>query len=153
MRETPAFNEREYLSSGVNMLTSSVKISDTTKKTFFELILFQTDQKISEKYCRADSCIVSDRLISWLSISVLTRSFLGIKVNPLFAVYNFRNKKLLRLIFLLKVFQILCRFRICRYAGKNTANIFGFRDNTTWIDCFKHSLLLKQNTCHWVSIC
>ena len=32
---TLAFTEREYLSSGVNMLTGSLKIYDTTKKEFF----------------------------------------------------------------------------------------------------------------------
>ena len=34
------FTEREYFSSGVNMLTNGLKISDTTKTEFFELILF-----------------------------------------------------------------------------------------------------------------
>ena len=33
------------MSSGVNMLTNSVKISDTTKTNFSELISFQSDQK------------------------------------------------------------------------------------------------------------
>ena len=41
-----AFTEREYLSSGVNMLTNSLKIYDTTKREFFELIPIQSDQKI-----------------------------------------------------------------------------------------------------------
>ena len=33
------------MSSGVNMLTNSLKISDTTKTEFFELISFQSDQE------------------------------------------------------------------------------------------------------------
>ena len=37
---------RQYFSSGVNMLTNSLKISDSTKTAFFELILFVNDQKI-----------------------------------------------------------------------------------------------------------
>ena len=45
LRQTFAFTEREYLSLGVNMLTNSLKISDTTKTEFFELISFQSDQK------------------------------------------------------------------------------------------------------------
>ena len=45
LRQTLAFTETEYLSSGVNMLTNSLKISDTTKTEFFELISFQSDQK------------------------------------------------------------------------------------------------------------
>ena len=40
------FYERECLSLGVNMLTNSLKISQTTKNDIFELIFFQRDQKI-----------------------------------------------------------------------------------------------------------
>ena len=40
------FTETEYLSSGVNMLTNSLKISDTTKIEFLELIPFQSYQEI-----------------------------------------------------------------------------------------------------------
>ena len=36
------------------MLTNSLKISDTTKTEFFELIFFQSDQKILQNYCRAE---------------------------------------------------------------------------------------------------
>ena len=38
-------------------------------------------------------------------------------------------------------------------ADKNCENIFWFGDNIIWIGCVKHSLLLRENTCHWVSIC
>ena len=38
--------EREYLSLEVNMLTNSLKISDTTKTAFFGLKFFQSDQTI-----------------------------------------------------------------------------------------------------------
>ena len=70
------FYERECLSLGVNMLTNSLKISQTTKNDIFELIFFQRDQKIWQKYCRADLCSVSDPLTYWLSRSVLLRGFL-----------------------------------------------------------------------------
>ena len=81
------------MSSGVNMLTNSLKISDTTKTEFFELIFFQSGQKIWKKYCRADLGSPSDLLICWLSVSVLTRGFLGIYF------YSFRKKSPLRLIY------------------------------------------------------
>ena len=45
LRYTRAFTEREYLSSGVNKLTNSVKISGTTKTEFLELIFFHNDKK------------------------------------------------------------------------------------------------------------
>ena len=35
------FTEREYLSTQVNTLTNSLKISDTTKKEFSQLKIFQ----------------------------------------------------------------------------------------------------------------
>ena len=45
-RQTKRQTEREYLSLEVNMLTNSLKISDTTKTAFFELKFFQSDQTI-----------------------------------------------------------------------------------------------------------
>ena len=59
------------------MLTNSLKISDTTKTEFFELIFFLNDQKIWQKYCCADLSSVWDPLACMLSISVLTRGFLA----------------------------------------------------------------------------
>ena len=60
------------------MLTNNLKISDTTKTECFGPISFQSDQKIWQKYWRADLSSVSDRLTYWLSLSVLTGSFLVI---------------------------------------------------------------------------
>ena len=51
---------------------------DTSKTEFFELISFQSDQKIWQKYCRTDLSSVWDPLTYWLSISVLRRDCLGI---------------------------------------------------------------------------
>ena len=45
-RQTKRQTEREYLSLEVNMLTNSLKISDTTKTAFFGLKFFQSDQTI-----------------------------------------------------------------------------------------------------------
>ena len=36
------------------MLTDSLKISDTTMREFFDVIFFQRDRIILQKYCRAD---------------------------------------------------------------------------------------------------
>ena len=44
------------------MLTNNLKISDTSKKEFLEMISFQTYQKMSQKYCGADLKSVSDPL-------------------------------------------------------------------------------------------
>ena len=74
----------------------------------------------------------------------------GIYVTLLFAVYNFRNKSLLRLIFSSNYSKFYEDFR---NAEKNWENISRFLDNCIWIGCFRHSLLLRRNTCHRVSIC
>ena len=80
--ELAALNTRFYsektLSSGVNMLTNSLKISDTTKIKHLELTSFQNDKKIWQKYCRADLSCPSDTWTCWLSIIVLIRGFWGI---------------------------------------------------------------------------
>ena len=54
--------KREYLSWGVHNLSSSLKISETTKTKLCELKLFQSDQIISQYYCREDFSSVSDTL-------------------------------------------------------------------------------------------
>ena len=46
LHQTLAFTEREYFSSGVNILTNSLKVADTTKMEFLEMIFSQSDQKI-----------------------------------------------------------------------------------------------------------
>ena len=74
------------------MLTNSLKILDTIKAEFFELILFLSDQKLWQKFSHADSSIVSDPLTFSLSISVVTRCFLGIYVTRSLAVYNLWKK-------------------------------------------------------------
>ena len=60
------------------MLTNSLKISDTTKTERFKLILFQSDQKIRQKYCSADLSSFLERLTCVMAITVLTRGFLAI---------------------------------------------------------------------------
>ena len=60
------------------MLTNNLKISDATKKEFFERITFQSDKKIRQKYCCADLSSVSDPLTCSFSLIVLRRGVLGI---------------------------------------------------------------------------
>ena len=44
------------------MLTKNLKISETTKTECFDMISYISDQKITQKYCRADLRRVSDPL-------------------------------------------------------------------------------------------
>ena len=52
---------REYLSSVVNVLTNSVKISDQTKSDFVLLNLPQIREKIGEEWCRGHSAVFGTR--------------------------------------------------------------------------------------------
>ena len=63
---------------GVDMLSSSLNISETTKKEFLELKFFQIDKKIWQNYCRGDLESVSDDSTCWLSINILIPGLLGI---------------------------------------------------------------------------
>ena len=60
------------------MLTNSLKISDTSKIKIFELISFQSDQNIWQKYYSRDLMSVLESLTCWLFLSVLRQGFLGI---------------------------------------------------------------------------
>ena len=132
------------------MLTNNLKISGTTKSEFFELIFFQTHQKIWQKYCPAELSTVLEPLTCWLPTSVLTQGFLGIQITKLFPAWNFRDKSPVRLILFSKVFKILLIFWKWR---KNWKIVFRFQDNCIWISGVKHSLLLRENTFNRVSIC
>ena len=80
--ELVVLNSRFYWETihfiGCPMVTKSLKILDTSKAEFFGLIFFQSDQKIWQKFCRAYLSRVPDPLTCCLSISVMTRGFLGI---------------------------------------------------------------------------
>ena len=147
---TLAFTEREYFSPAVSMLANRLKISDITKTDFFELIFFQSHQKTWQNYWRTDLSTVLEALTSWLYTSVLTRGFLGFYITSHFAFYNLRNKSLLRLIFSWKYSKFYLDFG---NGEKNLENYLSFGDNCVWIGCFKHALLLRENTCHRVLIC
>ena len=108
------FLDFEIIAFELVPLTNSLKILDTPKREFFELIFFLNDQKIWQKFCQADLTSFSDPLTCWLCISVLTQGFLGSKVTRLFSVNNFRDKYSLRLIFFFKVLWMICRFWKCR---------------------------------------
>ena len=123
------------------MLTNSLKISNTTKKNFSSWFSSKVIKKDDKNYCHADWSAASDLLTCSLSISVLTWGFLGVSVTPLFAIYNFRNKWLLRIILFPKVFKVLWGFWKWR---KKLENLFSFEDNCIWIGCVKHSLLLRE---------
>ena len=46
LRKIPTFTEKEYLSSGVNVLTKGLKILESTKTNISELTFPQSDGKM-----------------------------------------------------------------------------------------------------------
>ena len=66
----------EYLSSGVNVLTNNLKISDVTKADFLQLNLSQIHRKRGKKWCRFDFSSVSNPLTRWLPNGVLNQDLL-----------------------------------------------------------------------------
>ena len=79
----------KYFLSGVNVLTSSLKISDITKKDFFQVQFSQSNEQSWQNYYRADSSSVWDPLTCWLSSGVLKRDSLDIYKRTYLAVYTF----------------------------------------------------------------
>ena len=67
---------REYLSSGVNVLTNIKKISDTTQANFFQLNLSQIRGKRGKESCRGDFSSASNPLKRWLANGVLKQDLL-----------------------------------------------------------------------------
>ena len=61
----------EYLTSGVNVLTNSLKIPDVTKADIFKLNLSRIHGKIEKESCRANFSSVSNSLTRWLPNGVL----------------------------------------------------------------------------------
>ena len=67
---------REYLSSGVNVLTNSKKNSDLTKADFFQLNLSRIRGKRGKYGCGANFGSVSNPLTRWLTNGVLKQDLL-----------------------------------------------------------------------------
>ena len=70
--------------------------------------------------------------------------------NPAFCSLSFEKQINSESHVFFQSISLLCRFE---KLWKKLRKYFGFWDNSIWIGCVKHSLLLRQNTCHRVSIC
>ena len=80
---------REYLSSGVNVLTNSLKISDMTKAVIFQLNLSRILWKIGKWWYRAYFSSVSNPLTRWLPNGVMKLDLLDALVKISFGSNNF----------------------------------------------------------------
>ena len=90
---------REYFSSTVNVLTSSLKILPITKRDFSLLSCLHSYQKICQSSCRSDSDSVWHRLPSSLWKGPPKQDFLDNYLTTFFGFRNFRNTSAIRGIF------------------------------------------------------
>ena len=114
LRETLTFSEREYLSWGINMLTKSLKISDTTKTEFFQTEVLAKWSKNMTKLlpCRIKQYFGHFNMFTLHKCSD-TWPFRHLS-NHTFCSHYFWNISAMRLIYFFKVCKISCRFQKCR---------------------------------------
>ena len=79
---------REYLSSGVNMLTNGLKVLDTIKTNIYKLKFSQGDGKVRQNYYPAHLGSACNTLTFSLSYGVLKCDSLHTYISTSFAVYN-----------------------------------------------------------------
>ena len=82
---------REYLPSGVKVLTKGLKVLDTIKTKIHKLKFSQSHGKVWWDYCRPDFSRLCGTLTCWLSYDVLKYDSLDISISTFSAVYNFKN--------------------------------------------------------------
>ena len=90
---------RKYLSSAVTVLTNNPKTLNITKRDFFQLNCFHSDQEIWYRSCHSDLNSVSSRLPRYLSKGCLKRDFWGIYLKKFVGVRKFKNTSAMRVIF------------------------------------------------------
>ena len=129
------------------MLRKCLKISDTTKNKFIELLFLKSHHKVWQKNCRVDLSSILDVSTCSLSISVLTQGFLGIyQLRFLQSIISERNY-----LWAWSLCLEYSKFYLDSVnAEKTSENIFSFGDNCIWIGSVKHSPLLRENTFHRV---
>ena len=84
--------ESEYLSTALNMLTNSLKISHITKRDFLQFNIVPIDQIIWYRWCRSDFNIADTRLTCSFWKGNLEGDFLHIYLARFFAGCSLRNK-------------------------------------------------------------
>ena len=101
----------QYLSSTVNRLTKSRKISPSTRLNIFQIKFFKNNEKSRKKRCDGDFASIWDAFTCWVSKRALKGRLLDSVLNKLFRVANFGNTLAMTIIFSIKMFNIWCRLQ------------------------------------------
>ena len=136
-----------YLSSTVNVLTNTRKISNITKGEIFWISFLHRNRKYNKGGSHADVKSIWDRLRCWLSKDVLKRRFLGSRLTKSLTVCNFTNTLGMTIIFFLKMFKISCRLEKVNKKIFFILKIIAFESGSAK----PHNL--EQDTCHRQSMC
>ena len=98
------------LSSAVNVLKNTSRISHITKGNVFHISFPQSVERIWWKCSHKDFTSVWDPLICWPWKRFLKRSYLESVLTKSFTVCNFGNTRGMTIIFSFEMFKIGCRF-------------------------------------------
>ena len=101
------------MSSEVNVLINSIKIFHITKRDFFPLNCFHSEQKMWLRCCRKDFSSVCSPLPSCFSKGLPKQDFLDNYLTTLFRFCNFQNRPAMSFIFVFKMFLTKYRFQRC----------------------------------------
>ena len=110
-RVNPSLLRREYFWPAVNVLPNTPKIFHIAQRDFFQLNSFHSDQYIRSRWCHSDFNSVWSRLPCCLGKGLLKLYFSDTYLTTFFGVRSFTNTWAMRVIFFLKMFKFLSRFR------------------------------------------
>ena len=138
------------MSSGVDMLTNSLKVSDTNKEKLSTWFPFRLIKKYDKNTAVQIEGVFFGHF-NMLSVHKCSdRGIFGyISISAFCSLYFHKEGTSEAHVFFFKVFQILCRFP--KWSKKFRK--YFFWNNSIRIGCVRHLLLLRENTCHRVSVC
>ena len=102
-----------YFSSAANVLRSCPKVLHVNKRDIFQLNWLWSFQWLWQMYCEEYLISAWARLPCFLSIGSLKQGFLDIYLTTFLESPNFVIRKYMRVMVLLKIFKISCRFWKC----------------------------------------
>ena len=132
---------QEYLSSAVNGLAISLKISDQSKAVFFQLNLPGIHGKKGWRWCLATSSSVCNPLTRWLQNGVLKQEFLTFQYQPLSETIISEIIPLGHSCFFSNCSKFHAHFR---NAIKIPEKVFRFWAKSVWSCCRKFSILRQE---------
>ena len=115
-----------YLSSAVNVLRNTTKISRNTREDIFQINFRENDEKTWKKCSHGDFASILVALTCWMSKRALKWRFLESGLTKIFTVCNFGNTLAMTMVLLFKRFKIW--FRLQKWNTKLRKSFSLFRE-------------------------